>query len=140
MKSVLTLLLAIVLVVLSPNAAARSAPLQEPSPVQLAGTGGAALDTDATRAAIIAGANANPQHWIVVKESPGRIELQTVVRGKHTVVVAADYSAGEVRFDYVSSVEMNHKVRRDGSVWIHPNYMAWRQILEESVRTAAATH
>ena len=53
------------------------------------------------------------------------------------VVVAALYSAGRVRFDYVSSVEMNHKVKRDGTVMIHPNYMAWRGQLEQAVRTAA---
>src|SRR5688572_22571315 len=139
MKSVLTVLLAAFLLLLAPNAAARSAPLLDALPVNLAGPGGTALDIDATRAAILAAAAASPQRWIVVAEAPGRIELQAIVRGKHTVVMAATYSAGEVRFDYVSSIDMNHKVRRDGVVVIHPNYMAWRQILEDAVRTAAAT-
>jgi hypothetical protein len=104
--------------------------------VTLTGPGGAPLDAAATREAILAGAAT--KNWTVVSDAPGRIELSTLVRGKHTVVVAAVYTAGEVRFDYVSSVEMNHKVRKDGTVRIHPNYMAWRGWLEQAVRTAAA--
>ena len=134
---VLSLLSALLLVATSPEAAARAAEMAAPAELTLTDSQGQPLAADRVRAAILAGAATTGYPWVPQNESPGRIVLRTLVRGKHVVVVAADFSAGRVRFDYVSSVEMNHKVKRDGTVVIHPNYMAWRSQLERAVVTAA---
>ena len=138
MRSFLLIVLSVLLLaVSSPEAAARSAEMTPPTELTLTGADGQPLAADRVRAAILAGAASMGYPWVPQNESPGRIVLRTLVRGKHVVVVAADYGDGRVRFDYVSSVEMNHKVRRDGTVEIHPNYMAWREQLERAVATAA---
>ena len=139
MRSFLLIVLSVLLLaVSSPEAAARSAEMTPPTELTLTGADGQPLAADRVRAAILAGAASMGYPWVPQNESPGRIVLRTLVRGKHVVVLAAEYSDGRVRFDYVSSVEMNHKVKRDGTAVIHPNYMTWRGQLESAVRTAAA--
>ena len=134
----LSLLSVLLLAAGSPEAAARAAELIPAMELTLTGPDGQPLAAERVRAAILAGAASTGYPWVPQNETPGRIVLRTLVRSKHVVVVAAEYSAGRVRFDYVSSVEMNHKIKRDGTAVIHPNYMAWRAQLERAVRTAAA--
>jgi len=135
MKIVLAVLLALVLSVSAPRVMARSALVQAPQTIALNGSDGVLLDEARTRAAIVTGAAR--KGWSVQQETPGRIELRVDVRGKHVVVVAAVYSAGKVRFDYVDSTNMNYRMRASGTWAIHPKYMAWRSMLEQSVLDAA---
>ena len=136
MKRFLTVLLATFLALAMSQVLARSTPLQAPQTVTLARADGVALDTDATRAAILAGA-ASAQ-WTVEDDPRGRLLLRKGVRGKHAMVVEAVYTAGQVRFEYVDSTNLNYRMRARGTWSIHPNYMVWRAQLEDAVRAAAA--
>ena len=136
MKRFLTVLLATFLALAMSQVLARSTPLQAPQTVTLARADGVALDTDATRAAILAGA-ASAQ-WTVEDDPSGRLLLRKGVRGKHAMVVEAVYTAGQVRFEYVDSTNLNYRMRASGTWSIHPNYMVWRAQLEDAVRLAAA--
>ncbi|WP_374606662.1 hypothetical protein [Thermomonas sp.] len=136
MKRFLTVLLATFLALAMSQVLARSTPLQAPQTVTLARADGVALDTDATRAAILAGA-ASAQ-WTVEDDPRGRLLLRKGVRGKHAMVVEAVYTAGQVRFEYVDSTNLNYRMRASGTWSIHPNYMVWRAQLEDAVRLAAA--
>ena len=136
MKRFLTVLLATFLALAMSQVLARSTPLQAPQTVTLARADGVALDTDATRAAILAGA-ASAQ-WTVDDDPRGRLLLRKGVRGKHAMVVEAVYTAGQVRFEYVDSTNLNYRMRASGTWSIHPNYMVWRAQLEDAVRLAAA--
>ena len=135
MKIVFPVMLALVLGLSAPVVMARSAVVQAPQTITLNGSDGVPLDEARTRAAIVTGAAR--KGWSVQQEAPGRIELRVDVRGKHVVVVAAVYSAGKVRFDYVDSTNMNYRMRASGTWEIHPKYMAWRSMLEQSVLDAA---
>lgn len=136
MKRFLTVLLATFLALAMSQVLARSTPLQAPQTVTLARADGVALDPDATRAAILAGA-ASAQ-WTVEDDPRGRLLLRKGVRGKHAMVVEAVYTAGQVRFEYVDSTNLNYRMRASGTWSIHPNYMVWRAQLEDAVRLAAA--
>ena len=136
MTRFLTVLLATFLALAMSQVLARSTPLQAPQTVTLARADGVALDTDATRAAILAGA-ASAQ-WTVEDDPRGRLLLRKGVRGKHAMVVEAVYTAGQVRFEYVDSTNLNYRMRASGTWSIHPNYMVWRAQLEDAVRLAAA--
>ena len=136
MKRFLTVLLATFLALAMSQVLARSTPLQAPQTVTLARADGVALDTDATRAAILAGA-ASAQ-WTVEDDPRGRLLLRKGVRGKHAMMVEAVYTAGQVRFEYVDSTNLNYRMRASGTWSIHPNYMVWRAQLEDAVRLAAA--
>ena len=136
MKRFLTVLLATFLALAMSQVLARSTPLQAPQTVTLARADGVVLDTDATRAAILAGA-ASAQ-WTVEDDPRGRLLLRKGVRGKHAMVVEAVYTAGQVRFEYVDSTNLNYRMRASGTWSIHPNYMVWRAQLEDAVRLAAA--
>ena len=136
MKRFLTVVLATFLALAMSQVLARSTPLQAPQTVTLARADGVALDTDATRAAILAGA-ASAQ-WTVEDDPRGRLLLRKGVRGKHAMVVEAVYTAGQVRFEYVDSTNLNYRMRASGTWSIHPNYMVWRAQLEDAVRLAAA--
>ena len=136
MKRFLTVLLATFLALAMSQVLARSTPLQAPQTVTLARADGVALDIDATRAAILAGA-ASAQ-WTVEDDPRGRLLLRKGVRGKHAMVVEAVYTAGQVRFEYVDSTNLNYRMRASGTWSIHPNYMVWRAQLEDAVRLAAA--
>ena len=136
MKRFLTVLLATFLALAMSQVLARSTPLQAPQTVTLARADGVALDTDATRAALLAGA-ASAQ-WTVEDDPRGRLLLRKGVRGKHAMVVEAVYTAGQVRFEYVDSTNLNYRMRASGTWSIHPNYMVWRAQLEDAVRLAAA--
>ena len=136
MKRFLTVLLATFLALAMSQVLARSTPLQAPQTVTLARADGVALDTDATRAAILAGA-ASAQ-WTVEDDPRGRLLLRKGVRGKHAMVVEAVCTAGQVRFEYVDSTNLNYRMRASGTWSIHPNYMVWRAQLEDAVRLAAA--
>lgn len=133
-KTVSACVLAAVLAAGVPAVAlARTASMVAPQTIELTDVRGQPASAEAVHAAILAGAAKT--NWVVRSDEPGRVELSTVVRSKHTVVVAAVYEAGSVRFDYVSSVNMNYDQRRSGEV-IHPNYMAWRARLEQAVNAA----
>ena len=115
MKRFLTVLLATFLALAMSQVLARSTPLQAPQTVTLARADGVALDTDATRAAILAGA-ASAQ-WTVEDDPRGRLLLRKGVRGKHAMVVEAVYTAGQVRFEYVDSTNLNYRMRASGTWW-----------------------
>lgn len=137
MKALFAALLGMALLCGAPHAqAARRDAMPEPQTIALLGSATTPLDEDATRAAIVAGAS--QAGWSVQRESPGRIELRLSVRGKHVVIVVAVYSAGQVRFDYLDSINMNSLMRPSGTWAIHPSYMIWRAELEDAVRMQAA--
>ena len=137
MKRLLPILLALSLALAAPVVLARSTTMQEPQVVRVTGANGMPLDDGTTRATILAAAGESK--WTVQAESAGRLELRKEIRGKHVVVVAAVYSADEVRFDYVDSLNMNYRMRPSGTWSIHPNYMTWRGQLEDAVRSAATS-
>lgn len=131
MKNLTTLLLALAIALVPALTHARSAKLEPAQRVALVAPAGKTLDEAAVKAAIVAAAAG--RKWQVAEDAPGQMTLRILVRGKHTVVVRVAYDAGGFVIDYVSSVNMNHKVRGNGDTYLHPNYQAWVDALAHDI-------
>ena len=88
----------------------------------------AALTAEDVRRAIIAACA--QKGWRPYEQTPGVIEAQLVVRGKHTVIVDIPYTAQNYSIKYKSSTNMEYKA---DSGKIHPNYNKWVNMLNNEI-------
>ena len=77
-----------------------------------------------------AGSMKNP--WAASGDTPGTLQLTTLVRNKHTVAVTVTYDTHSYSIRYASSVNMNYEVDHGQEV-IHPNYNKWVQQLKQAM-------
>jgi hypothetical protein len=77
--------------------------------------------------------------WAVVAEAPGKLKLQSNVRGKHTLVVDVAYDAKAFSIKYADSTNMSYEVQ-DGVPVIHPNYNKWVQQLMHAISVDFSRH
>jgi hypothetical protein len=87
---------------------------------------------DAVAQAIKAAGASQVYNWTASGESPGVLQLSTLVRGKHTVVVNVTFDTRTYSIRYSSSINMNYKAK-DGKEIIHPFYNTWTQDLKQGI-------
>ncbi len=131
-----TLLLSLVLALAPAIAIAKTDELQPPQRVLFVGPSGKTPAPDTLRGAI-ASAGAL-RGWQLIEETPGRMTLRNVIRGKHTVVVAVAYDAQGFQIEYVSSENLNYRERR-GQAYIHPKYHQWIANLAQDISARVAS-
>ncbi len=79
---------------------------------------------DAVAQAIRAAGAGQAYPWTASGETPGVLQLTTLVRNKHTVVVNVTFDARTYSIRYSSSINMNYQ-GKDGKGIIHPFYNKW---------------
>lgn len=77
-------------------------------------------------------AAAQQYSWAVTSSEPGKLQLSTLVRGKHTVVVDVTFDATTYSIKYSSSINMNYESKK-GRELIHPFYNKWVQQLKQGI-------
>lgn len=124
-------LLSAALAIASPAFAGGRAPVGEPVTTPFHAADGSIDSMQAVRDAIVA---AGDRHgWIVQKEAPGKLTMHLVVRQKHFVTVDVDYTTTSSTITYVTSQNMDYKLKH-GEPWIHSSYVRWVRLLSESIR------
>lgn len=116
--------------VLSPAHAERRRPLVERGTVTMSDPASAPPGADALHAAILRGGRA--RGWQPVEDARGRIVLRIEPRGKHVAVVAVRHDDRSFRVEYLSSVNLLYKERRN-IAYIHKNYNVWVDQLIEAI-------
>ncbi len=101
-------------------AMARSAEIYVPPQIQLASAGEVSLQQVRNR--IVAAAQG--LGWNVLKDEPGRLELQFDKQGKHQASIAVPYDTATYKIEYLNSVHLNF-TDAGGTARIHPNYNRW---------------
>jgi len=75
--------------------------------------------------------------WVVTKHEPagdgGRIDAALNIRA-HQATITIAYDAREIDLDYVGSVNLDYKVKRNGTVLIHENYNGWINYLVADIQ------
>ena len=71
------------------------------------------------------------RRWMVKKSDRGEIHATLKVRS-HTAKIIIHYSRSKVRFEYVSSVNLDYRVKK-GTPMIHRNYNNWVTYLERDI-------
>lgn len=131
MKILHVIVVAIALVVASSSAIAGGRePVGAPVVVQLVPVDGAMDSAAAVRALVVDTAKA--KGWRVSSDKPGVLRLELSVRGKHHVVTDVTYDDKQATITYVSSQNMDFKLKR-GEPWIHGSYVRWVRILADSI-------
>ena len=87
---------------------------------------------DAVAQAIRAAGASQAYPWTPSGERPGVLQLTTLVRNKHTVVVNVTFDAKTYSIRYASSINMNYQ-GKDGKGIIHPFYNKWVAQLKEGI-------
>lgn len=106
---------------------ARKAPLTDPAPITIpAGLSPEKAVKDIKRALIGRG-------WAITSERPGEIETTLSLR-VHVAKVRVTWDAREIRITYVSSVNLDYK-ERDGTRYIHSNYLGWVSNIAKDMST-----
>jgi hypothetical protein len=131
MSLVRNVLFAAALVIATPVFAGGRAPLETPVIARLAPADGQVASTDAVRTAIIAAGKAHG--WRVANDEPGKLTLALTVRDKHHVTVAVTYDTQQAAIEYVSSDNLDYKVKRNGQRLIHSSYNRWIQLLVQGI-------
>ena len=131
MKNSLTALLFFVLSLLSFNSDARALErVQSPRSAAFVVATGKTPSVDKVRESIgIAGA---VRGWQVMAEQSGQMTLRNNIRNKHVVVVNIFYDEKGIRVEYVSSENLNYRMR-DGVSYIHPKYNFWVSTLMQDI-------
>lgn len=117
-------------VALSPAHAERRRPLVERGTVTQSDPASAPLGAEVLHGAILRGARA--RGWQPIEEARGRIVLRIEPRGKHVAVVAVRHDDRSFRVEYVSSVNLLYKERRNVA-YIHKSYNVWVDQLIEAI-------
>ncbi len=126
MKSVNSLLLALVAVAFAASVEARNVPIVNHENIAVATSSGKTLSAaDVKKVILIAGTG---RGWVITDAGGGKLKGTLNVR-KHTVIVDIDYSATEFSIRYLDSTNMDY---RDGT--IHSNYNNWIQNILKSIR------
>ena len=76
--------------------------------------------------------------WTTVESEPGRVTLRYAPR-THEVVVAVRYDDNGFKIEYVSSVEMNYRMK-GGAPEIHGNYNRWIRNLSQDIQMSPVFH
>ncbi|PPJ42738.1 MULTISPECIES: hypothetical protein [unclassified Pseudoxanthomonas] len=76
--------------------------------------------------------------WTMVESEPGRVTLRYAPR-THEVVVAVRYDDNGFKIEYVSSVEMNYRVKGN-TPEIHGNYNRWIRNLSQDIQMSPVFH
>ena len=102
----------------------------------IVGSGGKELTLGAVAQAIRVAGASQPYPWTASGDSPGTLQLTTVVRGKHTVVINVTFDTKTYSIRYASSINLNYKKKaKDGTEIIHPNYNVWVAQLRHAIDT-----
>jgi len=105
----------------------------ENNPIQTSDGNALSLDSIAQRIRDAGAAQKYP--WVASGTEPGKLQLATVVRGKHTVAVDVTFEVKAYSIRYASSINMNYKTQ-DGRELIHPFYNQWVQQLKQGIDMA----
>lgn len=127
-----SMLLAILLCITGTAHARASVPIMNLENNAIVTSSGKELTLEAIAQAIRAAGASQPYPWTASGESPGVVQLTTLVRGKHTVVVNVTFDTRTYSINYVSSIDMNYKVK-NGKELIHPFYNNWVQELRQGI-------
>lgn len=75
--------------------------------------------------------------WRMVSDEPGNMTLYIKVRDKHEVTVRVAYDQKGIQVFYVSSTNLDHRLRGD-VVYIHPKYNMWVDSLMQDILAKVA--
>jgi hypothetical protein len=95
---------------------------------------GRAFTESQVREKIIRAIQSHKAGWQVASDAPGKIGASVMVRGKHSVQVAINYTASNFSVTYLSSVNMDAHTGDGGVTMIHPKYNGWVGDLVRSIR------
>ena len=123
---IIAVLFAVTLLVSVPSHARSVVAVKTPERASFVLTSGQEPSLDKVRQCI--GLASAARGWRVVAEQPGQLTLHNDVRGKHQVEVKVTYDSRGIQVDYVSSENLNYRVR-DGVGYIHPKYNEWVNLL-----------
>jgi hypothetical protein len=76
--------------------------------------------------------------WVASNEQPGRMTLSNTIRGTFIVVLDVTYSPSGMQVDYVSSENLNYKLKNDVP-YIHPKYNKWVDLLMTETKQRLST-
>ncbi len=74
-------------------------------------------------------AGAGAKQWKVSKESPGRLELENIVRGKHMARVEVAYTDLGYRVSYIESTNLLYQERQRGGVGVRAVHRTYNSLL-----------
>ncbi|MEQ1801090.1 MAG: hypothetical protein ABL989_04145 [Gammaproteobacteria bacterium] len=109
-----------------------SVPITDPENNPVVSSDNKELSIEAVGQAIRAAGASQGYPWTASGDQPGKLQLTTLVRNKHTVVVDVTYDAKTYSIRYANSVNMNYKVS-SGKALIHPNYNVWVSELKQAI-------
>lgn len=116
----------VTLLLISPLAQARSAPLYNPEPISVPAGKSLEQVKTAIRSALLS------RGWEGTAASANHIVGTLHVR-KHTAVIDIHYDTKEIKISYKDSNQLNYEMK-DNKPFIHPNYNGWIQKLEKDIR------
>jgi len=136
-KRFVSLLLAAVLTLASlPAMAGKHDPMDIPAYERVESTNGIPPTAARIKAAILHAGKT--RGWTMVESEPGRVTLRYAPR-THEVVVAVRYDNNGFKIEYVSSVEMNYRVKGN-TPEIHGNYNRWIRNLSQDIQMSPVFH
>ena len=82
----------------------------------------------------------NGRGWTITSnDGQGNLVAQVVVRAKHTLIVDIQYDSQSFDINYKDSVNLEYRVRRNGTANIHRNANSWMQNLQTDITTTLVT-
>ncbi|CAN4279213.1 hypothetical protein LJR125_002096 [Pseudoxanthomonas sp. LjRoot125] len=136
-KRVVSLLLAAVFAcAAAPGFAGKHDPMDIPVYERVESTNGIPPSAARIKAAILHAGKT--RGWTMVESEPGRVTLRYAPR-THEVVVAVRYDNNGFKIEYVSSVEMNYRMK-GGAPEIHGNYNRWIRNLSQDIQMSPVFH
>lgn len=136
-KRVVSLLLAAVFAfAAAPGFAGKHDPMDIPVYERVESTNGIPPSAARIKAAILHAGKT--RGWTMVESEPGRVTLRYAPR-THEVVVAVRYDNNGFKIEYVSSVEMNYRMKGDAPE-IHGNYNRWIRNLSQDIQMSPVFH
>ena len=78
--------------------------------------------------------------WSVIEnDGQGNLVAQIVVRAKHTLIVDIAYDDQSFDINYKDSVDLEYRIRRNGTANIHRNANSWMNNLREDIAAQLLT-
>lgn len=134
-KLIKTLLVAAALILAQPVLARGSVPAKSPTGATYVLPPSRTITLTQIRDSIATAGGA--RGWRRVSDDPGNMTLYINVRGKHEVTVRVAYDQKGFQVFYVSSVNMDHRLR-SGVDYIHPKYNMWVESLVQDILAKVA--
>lgn len=135
-RSVSLLLAAVFAFAAAPGFAGKHDPMDIPVYERVEATNGIPPSAARIKAAILHAGKT--RGWTMVESEPGRVTLRYAPR-THEVVVAVRYDNNGFKIEYVSSVEMNYRVKGN-TPEIHGNYNRWIRNLSQDIQMSPVFH